>query len=157
MRTNVVASRPMDTLTWVFTAANASLLSKSDTVCFRLGVVGDSLPPSETRCETCVELVPSATTDVRRIDYTTAFLLESNHPNPFSHTTDITFELTRTSHIRIAVYDLLGRHVRTLVNSWTNAGRHTVTFEAGALPDGMYFYRMESLEGIAVRKMAVRR
>lgn len=67
------------------------------------------------------------------------------------------FELPRASHVRIAVYDLLGRHVHTLVNSWIDTGRHTATFEAAGLPDGMYFYRMETREGIAVRKMVVKR
>lgn len=157
MRADVVAARPVDTLTWVFEMARPSSMTEPDTVCFRLGVVGDSLPPSETRCETCVELVPSATTDVRRIDRPVAFLLEPNYPNPFSQKTEIAFELPRASLVRIAVYDLLGRHVHTLMNSWTNAGKHTAIFEAAGLPDGMYFYRMDSREGIAVRKMVVKR
>jgi len=69
-------------------------------------------------------------------------VLSGNYPNPFAETTRITYDLQAPSRIRLEVFDLLGRHVTTLVDGNQGAGSHTATFNAGDLPNGLYIYRL---------------
>jgi hypothetical protein len=84
---------------------------------------------------------------------TSEFALEQNYPNPFNPVTTIAFSLAEKSPVKLAVYDLTGREVASLVNEERNAGRYEVTFNAGALPTGMYFYRLQAGSFAAVRKL----
>lgn len=68
--------------------------------------------------------------------------LEQNYPNPFNPVTTISYELSTNSYISLKVYDVLGREIQTLVDVLEPAGSHNVTFDAGSLPSGVYFYRM---------------
>lgn len=72
------------------------------------------------------------------------FSLEQNYPNPFNPATNIKFSLPKASMVRMAVFDMLGRKVATLVNEQKAAGRYTVRFEAGSLSSGTYIYRIEA-------------
>ena len=56
-------------------------------------------------------------------------------------------------NVQLKVYDVLGREVETLVNQKQKPGRYSVTFNAKNFSSGMYFYRLEVGEYIAVRKM----
>lgn len=72
-----------------------------------------------------------------------AFALLQNYPNPFNPTTAISFELPVSADVTLKVFDLLGREVATLENHRSfGAGRHTVSFDAGPLASGVYFYRL---------------
>jgi hypothetical protein len=88
------------------------------------------------------------------------FGLAQNSPNPFSGVTIIRFGLPRSEHVRITVYDLLGRRVATLVDAEWPAGFHTVEWDrrtsrgARAGP-GVYAYRVEAGEFRAQRKMVL--
>ena len=63
------------------------------------------------------------------------FRLFQNYPNPFNPSTTITFELPRAAHVRLTVYDVLGREVSVLVNDRREAGVHEVKFSRrGASP-----------------------
>ncbi|WP_457651967.1 T9SS type A sorting domain-containing protein [Rhodocaloribacter sp.] len=73
-----------------------------------------------------------------------AYELGQNYPNPFNSVTRITYELPESGPVRLVVFDALGRVIRVLVDGVRPAGRHTATFEAGALPSGLYFYRIEA-------------
>ena len=79
------------------------------------------------------------------------FALDQNYPNPFNPTTIIRYQVPLASHVRLLVYDLLGREVRTLVNDNLLAGRYAVEFSAAGLASGMYIYRLES-GGVRITK-----
>jgi hypothetical protein len=79
--------------------------------------------------------------------------LSQNYPNPFNAQTVIAYSLPSNSHVRITVYNLLGQSVQTLVNSDQTAGYHQVVWDAGDVPTGVYFYRIEAAEFTATRKM----
>lgn len=71
------------------------------------------------------------------------FRLHQNFPNPFNPTTKIRFELKEETHVRLSVYDVLGRELRELLNDRQASGIHDVLFDGSALPSGMYYYRLE--------------
>lgn len=83
----------------------------------------------------------------------TTLALNQNYPNPFNPTTVIRYQLQAVSHVILTVYDVLGRKVATLANGRESAGVHSVTFDAGRLPSGVYFCRLSTGGKTAVRKM----
>ncbi len=81
------------------------------------------------------------------------FALDQNYPNPFNPTTSIRFTLPATQNVNLTVFDMLGRRVATLVNGPLTAGQHQITFQASALPSGMYLYRLSTPNGSISQKM----
>lgn len=74
----------------------------------------------------------------------TEYALRGNYPNPFNPETKIVFDLAAAGHVKLSVYDLLGREVANVVNRQMEQGRHTVDFRAEGLPSGVYLYRLEA-------------
>ncbi|MEM6648249.1 MAG: T9SS type A sorting domain-containing protein, partial [Bacteroidota bacterium] len=86
------------------------------------------------------------------------YLLRQNYPEPFSQQTTIRYEVINTVPVQLNVYDLLGRRVRTLVDGMQDAGVYAVVFEAGDLPTGTYFYRLEAAGYVSItRRMVLQR
>ena len=81
------------------------------------------------------------------------FSLEQNYPNPFNPQTRIVYRVSNTGPVRLAIYDMLGRHVRTLVDGTRHAGTHAADFVADGLPSGTYVYRLETPDGQLSRTM----
>jgi hypothetical protein len=79
--------------------------------------------------------------------------LHQNYPNPFNPTTVINYELPKGEYVRLAVYDMLGREVATLVNGAQEAGYKSVEFSAANLPSGIYTYRLTAGTYVEVKKM----
>ena len=74
----------------------------------------------------------------------TSFELLENYPNPFNPSTTIGFNLVNDSHIRVTVFDLLGRKVATLTDQPYSRGTHQITWDASGMSSGQYIYRMEA-------------
>jgi len=72
-----------------------------------------------------------------------AYALKQNYPNPFNPATVIEYDLPAAGHVVLAVYDILGREVSTLVNGWVDAGVHRVTWNGGGSASGVYCYRLQ--------------
>ncbi|MBC8466170.1 T9SS type A sorting domain-containing protein, partial [bacterium] len=72
------------------------------------------------------------------------FGLISCYPNPFNSTTTIKYNLTESVHVALTMHDLNGRQVAVFANEVQSAGIRSVTFQAGDLPSGLYFCRMEA-------------
>lgn len=68
--------------------------------------------------------------------------LYQNYPNPFNPTTNIRFELAQDALVNLAVYDVLGKEIRPLVNGVEKAGIHDILFDGTGLASGMYYYRL---------------
>jgi len=71
-----------------------------------------------------------------------SWMLGQNYPNPFNPTTSIPVHLDAAGHVRLAVYDLRGRLVRTLVDKTLVAGRHEIPFDGTGFASGAYHYRI---------------
>jgi len=87
-----------------------------------------------------------------------SFVLDQNYPNPFNPSTTIAYELRSPAHVRLEVYDLVGRRVRALVNESQREGRYAVKWygddEGGSkLASGMYVARLQVAGQVAIRKM----
>jgi hypothetical protein len=96
---------------------------------------------------------PTSLTGVEERALPTAFALDQNYPNPFNPSTTIEFALPKDSHVKLEVYDLLGRLVATLVDDVRPAGYHMQRFDASALGTGIYFYRLSAGENSFLKKM----
>jgi hypothetical protein len=83
------------------------------------------------------------------------FALAQNHPNPFNPTTEINYELAASVHVRLVVYDLLGRTVATLVDRPQAAGRYTSRFDGDGLSSGLYVYGIEAGSFVESRAMTL--
>ncbi|GIV57285.1 MAG: hypothetical protein KatS3mg042_0198 [Rhodothermaceae bacterium] len=84
-----------------------------------------------------------------------AYRLAQNYPNPFNPVTTITFDLPRATRARLDVFDVLGRTVAVLLDARLTPGTYAVTFDATALPSGVYFYRLTAGDVVRTRQMAV--
>ncbi|MDH4070063.1 MAG: T9SS type A sorting domain-containing protein [Ignavibacteria bacterium] len=85
-------------------------------------------------------------------------LLEQNYPNPFNPSTTITYGLSKAVFVEIAIFNLLGQRVTTLVAGIEKEGYHSVTWngmsvEGTPVPSGVYVYRMTAGEFTEVRKL----
>ena len=83
----------------------------------------------------------------------TYYALNQNYPNPFNPSTTIEFALPVSSKIRLMVYDVLGREVANVVEGDFTAGVHKVQFNASQFSSGVYFYRLEAGDFVAVKKL----
>jgi len=96
--------------------------------------------------------------ETRRLE----FAMGQNRPNPFRGMTSITFTLPSPSDARLEVFDLLGRHVRSVVNGRLEPGEHRATWDGrddhGALVHpGIYLYRLTTAEHAQERKLILLR
>ncbi len=84
-----------------------------------------------------------------------AVALDPAYPNPFNPSTGIGFRVSEVGHARVAVYDVLGREVAVLVDRVMPAGAHTLSFEAGGLPSGIYFIRLQAAGEVRTRSVTL--
>lgn len=72
----------------------------------------------------------------------TEFALKQNYPNPFNPSTTIEYDLPMNASVRLAIYNILGEQVSTLVNQVQTAGSYKVVWNANNFASGMYIYRI---------------
>jgi len=101
----------------------------------------------------------SGVTDVNDIaDLPSKYSLQQNYPNPFNPSTAISYSLPANSFVSIKIYDMLGREVKTLVNSEQDAGIKTVMWNGennsgSKVSSGTYIYVIKANEFYSARKM----
>jgi hypothetical protein len=81
------------------------------------------------------------------------FDLSQNYPNPFNPVTTISFNVPVQGKVKLSVFNTLGQEVAVPVNDIVAAGPHQVRFDAGSLPSGAYFYKLEGGNSVSVKKM----
>lgn len=71
-------------------------------------------------------------------------VLHQNYPNPFNVSTSISFTLSEPQDIVLSIYDLLGRKVSVLADGYYDPGIYIITYGAGNLTSGIYFYKLKA-------------
>ena len=79
------------------------------------------------------------------------------HPNPFDGATTIRYHLAEAGAAELAVYNTLGQRVALLADGHADAGTHAATFDASALPSGLYLYRLRTTTGVESGRLMVAR
>jgi hypothetical protein len=91
-----------------------------------------------------------------------AYRLHHAYPNPFNPHCTIRYELPKSGHVVLKIYDVTGACVRTLVEDWKEQGIHKKAWDGrgdggSALASGVYFYRIVAGDFIATRKAVLLR
>lgn len=87
-------------------------------------------------------------------------LLEPNKPNPFNPSTTIKYALPQEVEVKLLIFDMLGRRVRTLVDQRQPAGRYAITWDGRneqgeAIASGVYIYQLRVGSFVQTRRMAL--
>jgi hypothetical protein len=97
------------------------------------------------------ELITDIEEGVTRIF--SGYRLNQNYPNPFNPTTYISFELVKASNVKLVIYDISGKKVKTLLDGPFAQGRYYVEFSDKNLSSGIYFYKLIAGKFIETKKM----
>ena len=92
------------------------------------------------------------------VDLPVDFTLQQNYPNPFNAGTRIAYALPRNSHVKLSIFNLLGRTILELLDEPQTAGDHTINWDGRdadgiEVATGVYFYRLEAGQHILTRRM----
>jgi len=88
------------------------------------------------------------------------YILNQNYPNPFNPVTTLRYDLPEQSDVTITIYNMLGRKVKTLVNSTQDAGFKSVIWDAtnyqgNPVSAGVYLYQIQAGEFVQTKKMVL--
>ena len=101
------------------------------------------------------ELVTSV--EASRPPLRSVYSLQQNYPNPFNPTTTIRYGLPARSHVSLAVFNILGQQVASLVDAIEEQGEHSVRVDLNWLASGVYFYRLQAGDFVLSRKLLLLR
>lgn len=79
--------------------------------------------------------------------------LYQNFPNPFNPITTIKFDIPEETDVKIIIYDILGREVKTLIDQHVKPGRYRTYWNALNNASGAYFYRLETRNFVDSKKL----
>lgn len=88
----------------------------------------------------------------------TEFALEQNYPNPFNPTTEIAYRLPKAGRVELAIFNLLGQKIKTMVDEIQAAGSYRLNWNAtdekgNLVPSGVYIYRLNTGDFRTSKKM----
>ncbi|MCA0389273.1 MAG: Omp28-related outer membrane protein [Bacteroidetes bacterium] len=93
--------------------------------------------------------------DISNLPVPSEYTLGQNYPNPFNPGTKISFSIPKSGFVSLKVYDLTGKEVANILSGELNSGNYSVSYDASALPSGVYFYQLQA-EGVKIsRKMSL--
>lgn len=81
--------------------------------------------------------------------------LDQNYPNPFNPVTTISYAIPDDAQVELAVYDVMGRRVATLVDEQRSAGTYEVSWDASDMASGTYMYRLQVNNQVQTRTMTL--
>jgi pectate lyase len=88
-------------------------------------------------------------------DMPASFHLNQNYPNQFNPSTKISFTLSNAGFTTLAIFNVLGQKIATLIERQLSAGAQTVMFDASRLSSGVYFYKLQSGNSMEMKKMVL--
>ena len=93
--------------------------------------------------------------NIKNPELITIYSLSQNYPNPFNPSTIINYQTPVDNFVTLKVFDVLGREVAQLVNTYKEAGTHSVEFNASDLSSGLYFYTLRANGYSLTKKMII--
>ncbi|MFC2084685.1 T9SS type A sorting domain-containing protein [Bacteroidota bacterium] len=87
---------------------------------------------------------PTAVKDSQSNSLKTDYRIHSVYPNPFNATTKIVFDLAKTGHVTLQIFNITGQKVQTLVDDYYQKGRHNKIFKADKLSSGIYILHLDA-------------
>lgn len=102
--------------------------------------------------------LPTGLIDLSEAGMVKDYALQPNYPNPFNPQTTIRYAIPQAGPVRLAVYNLLGQQIATLVNAHQAIGNHQAVWNGQddggrPAPSGMYIYRIETADFAQARRM----
>ncbi len=104
-----------------------------------------------------IRFIPLVTTNPAGVDELSAgaIRLSQNVPNPFNHSTLISYELTQANDVSLAVYDVTGKKVMELAQGKQLSGKHNITLDGSSLNSGVYYYTLKAGADHLTKKMII--
>ena len=87
------------------------------------------------------------------LEIPTEFTLYPAYPNPFNPITNIQYGLPEPSYVKIEVYDIMGRSVVELINTFKTAGKHEIIWNANNYNSGIYLIKCSSGSRVLIQKV----
>lgn len=84
-----------------------------------------------------------------------SFMLYQNYPNPFNPISTIRYDIPKQSFVKITIFDILGREVKTMLNEQKEPGYYEVSFDGTNYSSGVYFYRINAGSFTSIKKMVL--
>ena len=108
------------------------------------------------------EAIVDSPTGITENTFTTpaTFALPQNYPNPFNASTEIAFSLASPGVVRLEVFDISGRLVKTLIDGWYRMGNHSIVWDGlndtgESVASGIYLYKLSSADRSLSRQMVL--
>jgi photosystem II stability/assembly factor-like uncharacterized protein len=83
------------------------------------------------------------------------YILSQNYPNPFNPVTNIEFSVPKNGAVKLTVFDITGKELAVLVNQILSIGKYKVDYNGANLSSGTYFYRLQTNDFVATKKMVL--
>jgi len=100
-----------------------------------------------------IDLTISTTSSEKEPELPNGYKLYQNYPNPFNPSTKINFNLAKRTHVKLSVFDLMGREIKVLVDDVKSPGKYETEFKSENIASGIYFYRIETSSFVSIKKM----
>ena len=84
-----------------------------------------------------------------------SFSLKQNYPNPFNPVTTIGYSLPQNGRVTLTIYNVSGQALDVLKDEYQQARKHTITWNAAYMPNGLYFCTLKANEITEARKMVL--
>lgn len=119
-----------------------------------LTALNDSDPDVQAAAQYALDMLENVSTEPDPLPK--HFKLYLPYPNPFNPITTIRFSVVAAGYTpSLQIYDITGRLVETLINEPLIAGEHEIVWNAGHLPSGLYFVRLQSREFVENQKIVL--
>ena len=79
--------------------------------------------------------------------------LKQNYPNPFNPETTIEYDIYQPGNVKLKIYNLSGQEIITLIDGFKSSGNYSLNWQPKGLPNGIYFYRLETGNHSRTRKL----
>ena len=113
------------------------------------------LAGADTSMNHMVTITGSSAVDEQISGIPSEYNLSQNYPNPFNPATSFTYSLKQSGEVKISIYDVSGKEVKSLVDGFRSAGNYVVNFNAGDMASGIYYYRITTNDFIQTNKMVL--